>query len=41
MTTGQLQQIFLKYLKEHPERLHYTGLFLAVVAFKEAFPCKN
>jgi Rap1a immunity proteins len=41
VTYGQAEAIFLKYLRDHPEKLHLhlPGLFLD--AMKEAFPCSK
>ena len=36
---GQLNNIMVKFLDDHPERLHYAATSLAVEAFVEAFPC--
>jgi len=36
----QAIRIVVKYLRDHPERLHKNALFLVVDAFVEAFPCK-
>jgi hypothetical protein len=40
LNNGPTAQIVVKYLKEHPERLHEEGIILVVAALKEAFPCK-
>jgi hypothetical protein len=40
VTSGQLLEILVKYLREHPERLHYQGGYLIIEAFHQAFPCK-
>jgi len=37
---SQALRIIVKYLNEKPEALHEDGVFLAVVALREAFPCK-
>lgn len=39
VTGGQLEKVAIKYLKEHPERLHFSGSSLALDAFEIAFPC--
>ncbi len=41
VTTGQSVRIVVKYLKDHPESLHEDEGFLAMLAFIEAFPCKE
>jgi len=38
-TTGQFIRVVVKYLKEHPERLHEQDMGLATVALRDAFPC--
>jgi len=37
---GQLIRIAVKYMKEHPEKLHLRAAVLIHVAMREAFPCK-
>jgi hypothetical protein len=32
-------KVFLRYLANHPEALHEPDLFLAISAFREAWPC--
>lgn len=39
VTRGQLRDIMVKYLDDHPELLHYTATSLAAKAFEMAFPC--
>lgn len=36
---GQAARIVVKYLKNHPEKLHQKEIFLIVAAFQEAFTC--
>ena len=36
---GQKVRIFVKYLTEHPERLHEDEVFLFIAAMESAFPC--
>jgi len=38
---GQLARIFVKYLQDHPERLHHPAAFLAYEAWQSAFPCTS
>lgn len=38
-TGGQLYQVVLKFLKEHPETLHLAAGSLVLIALGEAFPC--
>jgi len=37
---SQAARIVIKYLNEHPERLHEHTMRLVFTAFVEAFPCK-
>ena len=39
VTRGQLRDITVKYLHDHPEWLHFSATSLGSEAFKEAFPC--
>lgn len=39
VTNGQLMDVFLKYLKDHPEQRHYTSSSLFTASLAEAFPC--
>jgi len=39
--TGQAARIAIKYMNEHPERLHENEVVLLVTAFLEAYPCKK
>ncbi len=36
---GQLKDIMVKFLDDHPEQLHLTATSLAARAYEEAFPC--
>lgn len=40
VTSGQIKSIVVKYLQDHPEKLHYTNYGLVNMALNEAFPCK-
>ena len=40
-TPGQMVRVLVKWLKEHPERLHEPAGLIFELAFKNAFPCKN
>ncbi len=40
VTSGQLQRVVVKYLKDHPEETHTAAVFLVTVALREAFPCQ-
>lgn len=35
----QLARVFVKYLEEHPERLHERQMRLLIDSFRIAFPC--
>lgn len=37
----QYARIVVKYLTEHPERLHEPGSVLALFALREAYPCPS
>ena len=37
----QAARIVVKYLRQHPERLHESGRILLITAIAEAFPCKG
>jgi Rap1a immunity proteins len=37
----QLARVLVKWLREHPERLHELKSGLTVAAFKDAFPCEK
>ena len=39
ISNGQATRIVVKYLKNHPEKLHLPAISLAFSAFIEAFPC--
>jgi Rap1a immunity proteins len=41
VTLGQGIRVVDKYLRDHPEKLHLTGLQLAREALSQAFPCKR
>jgi hypothetical protein len=40
-TETQLVKIFMAYTGRHPEKLNQDFFFVAIAAFKEAFPCPN
>ena len=40
LPASQALRIVVKWLNEHPERLHQPKQVLITLAFKEAFPCK-
>ena len=37
----QLARVLVKWLREHPERLHESKVLLTLAALKEAFPCEQ
>lgn len=37
----QAARVVIKFLRDNPARLHEKGTFLALVALKDAFPCKT
>ena len=37
---AQLARVLVKWLREHPERLHEGRSILTMAAFKDAFPCQ-
>ncbi len=39
VTRGQLRDIMVKYLDDHPEKLHHDAIDLTAQAFGIAFPC--
>jgi Rap1a immunity proteins len=39
ITTGQIVRIVVKYLEEHPEKLHLNSSLLVLDALRQAFPC--
>jgi hypothetical protein len=41
VTGGQLKDIFIKYLEDHPELRHHASTILFVNAMRGAFPCKK
>lgn len=40
VTQGQARDIVVRYLTKHPEHRHYAATSQAVLALREAFPCK-
>jgi hypothetical protein len=36
----QMKKVLLKYLRDHPEKLHETTGLLVLKAMHEAFPCR-
>ena len=40
-TNAEAARIVVKYLRDHPERLHEDEFILALAALNAAFPCAN
>ncbi|WP_374990067.1 Rap1a/Tai family immunity protein [Rhizobium sp. TH2] len=40
ITVGQLNEVFCKYLENHPENRHQSATELVQKSFSEAWPCK-
>jgi hypothetical protein len=40
ISNEQAARIVVKYLKDHPEKLHEMEAFIAFDAFRKTFPCK-
>jgi hypothetical protein len=40
-TFRQVGRVLIKYLEDHPDKLHEHDHFLALMALTEAFPCKQ
>lgn len=38
---GQLRDVVIKYLDEHPEHRHYSADSIVVTALREGFPCES
>ncbi len=41
VTNGQVSDVVIKYLRDHPEERHILAAILVVKAMAEAFPCKS
>jgi hypothetical protein len=41
LTKGQVTDVLLKYLKDHPESRHKSAASLALEAYSTAFGCKS
>ena len=41
LSSGQLLLVIVKFLRDHPERLHEARGFLALEAAKASFPCPD
>jgi hypothetical protein len=40
VTNGQIEDVVVKYLRDHPEERHVLAAILVVKAAAKAFPCK-
>ena len=40
-TIGQDARVLVKWLNDHPERLHEDGGWLTLAAFLDAYPCQS
>lgn len=40
-SVDQYSRVVVKYLEEHPEKLHMSAGPLALMALRDAFPCKD
>ena len=41
VSRGQIREVFIKYAKEHPNKLHTSASSLVINAFIQAFHCGN
>jgi len=41
VTSGQLVDVVIKFLKDNPESRHYAGASEATIALGRAFPCQK
>jgi Rap1a immunity proteins len=41
VTNGQMEQVLVKYIREHPEKAHYLTAVLYLAAMEKAFPCSG
>ena len=41
VTNGQLHDVLVKWLQDHPDLRHLDGAVLTMTAFHTAFPCKE
>jgi hypothetical protein len=40
MASGQVRDVFVKYLRDHPEERHQIAELLFLLAMQKAFPCR-
>ncbi len=36
----QLRRVLVRYIREHPEHRHHNVVMLAILAFRDAWPCE-
>jgi hypothetical protein len=41
INNGQAVRIVVRYLKDNPEQLHQDEVFLTLLAYKAAYPCRK
>lgn len=41
ITSSQLRRVFLDWIGERPDHLHFSAASLALTAFSESWPCKK
>ena len=41
VTSSALRQVFLEWINERPDYLHFSAASLALTAFSESWPCKK
>lgn len=41
MKMGQISDVFLQFLTAHPELRHYAAADIALLAYRQAFPCSK
>lgn len=39
--TDEIVQVFIKYMKNYPEQLHYPASAAIMLSLRDAFPCKR
>lgn len=39
VTTGQVRDIWIKYMQDHPEARHISAELLYLASMKEVYPC--
>ena len=41
VSVEQMRQVFLRYMRKHPEKWHLKGIVLTVLALSDAWPCQT